>query len=84
MLYFEVAKVMTHFVLTFFLHQPVCAVNDVEHVYSIVLDVLHMLEYLQSFEHHSSSHNILLHANAHDRDKSLHLLSLQVLRCSHS
>ena len=34
---------MTHFVLTFFLHQPVCAVYNVEHVYSIVLDVLHML-----------------------------------------
>ena len=51
---------MTHFVFaTFFLHQPVFAVDDVEHVYSIVLDVLHMLEYLQSFEHHNSWHNIL-------------------------
>jgi hypothetical protein len=79
----KVAKVITHFVFAFFLHQPVFAVDDVEHVYSIVLDVLHMLEYLQSFEHYNSSHDILLHANDHDKHKRFHLLSLQVLRCSH-
>ena len=49
----NVAKVMTRFVFAFFLHQPVFAVDDVEHVHSIVLDVLYMLEYCQDFTSHT-------------------------------
>ena len=74
---------MIHLVFaTFFLHQKMFAFDDDEHVYSIVLDGFHMLEYQQSFQHYNSSYGILPHASVHDKHKKIHLLSLQVLRCS--